>query len=329
MAVANNMSLHEKALQWAKQYLTSHEKSTILNHHIVVETSYSIVYKIETSRSTVYLKQVPNALFLDPQTLRFLHQHGCKNIPEIIAENADLNCFMTASCGNISLRHLFNGKVNFEQLKQGIINYTDIQRRLENSIQPLLTLSTPDWRLDKFSALYKQLIQQNQLLLDDGLTNKEIDCLHELYPTCVHLCETISQYNIPETINHCDFQENNMLLDKKSGAINIIDWGETAVTHPFFSLNGCLWNITYFHKIKETDDTYRQLQSQCVAPWLNLYDEATLLEILDKTNQLLGIFAALGYKRLYDITKNQLKTVQQEHPGSIAGCLRTFLKSSI
>ena len=299
-----------------------------MHHRIVVETSYSIVYQIETTHGVVYLKQVPKALFLEPQTIRFLHQHGCKNIPSLIAENDDLNCFITTACGTISLRHLFNGDVNFDQLKQGIENYTNIQRLLENNIQPMISLGTPDWSLNKFTALYGQLIQQTQLLMDDGLTKKEIDLLHQLYPTCLRLCETLSKYNIPETINHCDFHENNMLLDEKSGAINIIDWGETVIAHPFLSLNGCLWNITYFNKIMQTDVIYRQLQSQCVAPWFNLYDETTLLEVLDTANQLLGIFAALSYERLYDMTKNQSKTVQQEHPGSIAGCLRTFLQSS-
>ena len=321
------MHQHEKALQWAEIFLLSNGHS-IVDRQVVVKTSWSIVYRIETTEHVVYLKQVPKALFLEPDTLTFLHQQGCKNIPEILAINPALHCFMTIACGNISLRHLFKGQVNFSMLTSGIITYTNIQRLLENKTQQLILLGIPDWRLNKFASLYYQLIQQDKLLQDDGLTEQEIELLHHLHPRCKHLCEVLSKHDVSETISHSDFQENNMLIDEKTGTINIIDWGETVISHPFFSLNGCLWNITYFNAIKETDAMYSQLQSQCIAPWLNLYNEETLLELLHIANQLLGIYAALGYERLYVATQNNHTiTVQQDKHGSIAGCLRTFLSS--
>lgn len=319
---------HEKALHWAIEYLASHKKTNVSSYRIVVETSYSIVYQIETSRGIVYLKQVPRPLFLEPDTLHFLHSMHCKNIPEVLAQNPELNCFITISCGNLSLRHRFNGEINFKMLQKGIINYTGIQRQLESKIESLLAHNIPDWRLSHFPEFYKKLLENNQLLRDDGLREEEIHQLHQLYPLCVDLSEKISQYNIPATINHCDFHENNMILDEKTGVVSIIDWGETVISHPFFSLNGCLWNLAYFYKLKETDELYRQLQSHCIAAWLSLYHETTLLKTFEVTHQLLGIYAALSYERLYQMTKNQSKTVQQEHPGSIAGCLRTFLKLS-
>ncbi|AHE66781.1 aminoglycoside phosphotransferase family protein [Legionella oakridgensis] len=315
----------EQALQWALQYLVSHKKSNVQHYQKIVQTSYSIVYRIKTTTDIVYLKQTPEALFIEAKTLTFLHAQGCKNIPELLAENGALHCFLMTACGDHSLRQLFQGQIDFNTLKQGILNYTNIQRLLENKVQALLSLSVPDWRLQKFASLYYQLITQESLLIDDGLTRKEIDRLHQLYPLCNQLCEDLLEYTIPETINHCDFHENNMLLDKKTGGINIIDWGETVITHPFFSLNGCLWNITHFNALKQTDSLYLKLQSQCIASWLDLYDKKELLRALSIANQLNGIYAALAYEHMYITTKNQINTVQQEHPGSIAGCLRSFL----
>lgn len=320
------MKGHEKALQWAKHDLSSNRKIDILNHQVVVETSYSIVYKIETSQGAVYLKQVPAPLFLELRVLRFLHDSNCKNIPEVLSDNPGLNCFITRSCGETSLRHLFHGKINFDMLKQGITHYTSIQRQLETQIESLLAIGVPDWRFHRLPELYQKLIQNEQLLIEDGLTEKEIHHLQHLATTCTELAEKISQYNIPDTIDHRDFHENNMVLDEKTGSINIVDWGEGVISHPFFSLNTCLWNLTYFYEGIESDPRYHQLQSHCVKPWLNLYDEATLLKILGTANKLLGVYAALDYERLYQMTRNQSKTVQHEHPGSIAGCLRTFLK---
>ena len=319
------MNKDKQALQWAFQYLASYQAASILRHQRVVKTSYSVVYKIETTEKKFYLKQIPEAFLIEPMVLTFLNKQGCNNIPHVLAENNDLLCFLMTSCGNVSLRKLFKGKVDLIKLNQGILNYTEIQRLVENKVQQLLSLGIPDWRLNSFASLYYQLIQQDKLLIDDGLTKKEIDLLHQLYPTCIELCEDLSKFMIPETISHCDFHENNMLHDSKTEAINIIDWGETVITHPFFSLSGCLWNILHFNKLNKTDLAYHTLQLQCVAPWLGFHDEETLLKALKISEQLNGVYAALGFERLYTATQNQQRSVQQEHSGSIAGCLRSFL----
>lgn len=326
----NEQRINEgQALQWALEYLVAKYKLDIVNYEKIVETSYSVVHKINTTQQIVYLKQAPETLFIESETLTYLNKQGCRNIPILIAENKLLNCFLMRSCGDESLRHLFKGKILVNMLNTGIHNYTEIQRTLENSSSELIASGMLDWRLEKFPLLYSQLIQQDELLISDGLIEKELIQLNELYSACVSLCGELSKYQVPETINHCDFHENNMLLNKRTGEISIIDWGETVLSHPFFSLNGCLWNITYFYQIKQTHKVYKELQRQCITPWLELYEEKQLLEALNSANQLNGIFAALSYERMYRATRGQSQTVQQDHPGSIAGCLRSFLNQML
>jgi len=320
----NDKIQEQNALNWALQYLKLEESATEFESKKITDTSYSSVYKIQTLKNSYYLKQTPQALFTEPQILNFLTQHGCKNIPVIVATNDNLCCFLMMASGDISLRTYFNGNLGLGMLKQGIANYTSIQHSMEKYTTDLMGLGVPDWRLDRFPTLYYQLIQQKQLLLDDGLSKTEIVQLQQLHPTCLRLRDELAQYKIPETIGHCDFHDNNMLLDQKTSSINIIDWGETVITHPFLSLQGCLWHITYFYKVKPTDSIYHALQTQCVTPWLHLYAETKLLQALNIAAKLNGIYAALGFARLYAATENQLRL---EHNGAIAGCLRSFLKA--
>lgn len=320
----DNMNTHlsGQALEWAVNYLSMNNE-LILNQKKIIRTSYSEVYKIETSTGrTLYLKQVPEALFLEPMMLAFLHEQDCQNIPKLVAKNNTLHCFLMASCGELSLRSLFKGHVNLGMLNQGITNYTKIQRCLENKTPELLQIGILDWRLNRFASLYYQLLQQEQLLMVDGLTRQEIDQLNQLYPYCIKLCSDLSEYKVPETINHCDFHENNMLFDPETRAVNIIDWGEVVLTHPFLSLSGCLWNITYFNKISQNE--LSQLKSQCVSSWHNLFGIDDLLHLLKLANQLNGIYAALGYEQMYLATQGKPNSVQREKKGAIAGCLRTF-----
>lgn len=323
------MKQQQQALDWAKQYFNLHKKATIVRQQRIVDTAYSVVYKLETTDGVTYLKQTPKTLFLEARTLDFLSGHDCKNIPVVLAKNEALNCFLMADCGENTLRQLFNGKVDVSQLMSGFANYVKIQWEMQNKTQLLLALGIPDWRINKFAGLYYQLIQKEPFLLKDGLTHQEIKQLQQSYPLCVELCEKLAELKMPETLNHCDFHENNMLLDKNDNNINIIDWTETVIAHPFFSLQCCLWNLTYFYKLKESSPEYTKLQSFYIEAWRIAFDEKTLLNALNLTYQLSGIFAALAYERIYEATENQSKKVQEEHPGSIAGCLRTFYSKSI
>ncbi len=316
------MQKNKKELTWAIAYLANHKK-IVNDYQRIVDTSYSVVYKINTINEIFYLKITPELLFSESGTLQYLHEQGCQHIPHLLAQDSQLKCFLTRSCGDESLRHLFDGVVDFKQLMTGISNYSTIQRLLEKNIQSFLSMGIPDWRLAQFPYLYEKLIHQEALLIADGVTASEMNMLFNSYALCKQLCNDLAAYKIPETLSHCDFHDNNMLLDRKTGAINIIDWGETAIAHPFFSLNGCLWQLTYCYRLKTSDPAY--VKSQCIAPWLNGFDETSLLKAFGIANRLLGIYAALSYQRMYNATHHQLKTVQDDHHGAIAGCLRSFL----
>lgn len=319
------MDEHNRALNWSEEYLKIQRKLDIIKTQQVAETSYSTVYKIETNQGSFYVKKTPKDLFLEPYIIDVLNKQGDFKMPELMATNDELSCFLMKSCGDETLRRLFNGKANLMLLKQGLRNFTSIQRSLERSIPQMLSLGIPDWRIDVFVSLYRSLIEQEQLLLDDGMAEQEIKQLHQQENVCADLCSQLLKFEMPATINHCDFHENNMVVDNKTGELSIIDWGETVVAHPFFSLCGLLWNITYFQDIKAGDNRYHELQLFCIDSWLDLYDQEKLLQILNITNKLNGIYAALGYERLYKATCGLEDNVQKNKNGAIAGCLRTFL----
>jgi hypothetical protein len=140
-----NYAPNKEFTQWRVKYLADYQQSTVLDHKRVVNTSYSTVYRFETTTGIFYLKQVPEALFVESKVLAFLGEQGFTNVPQILVENKFLYCFIMVDCGDYSLRTLFNGEVDFNQLTLGIVNYTTIQRALETQIKQLLLLGLPGW----------------------------------------------------------------------------------------------------------------------------------------------------------------------------------------
>lgn len=85
---------NQLALKWALEHLALNDEFKIIDQQKIIETAYSTVHRITSSESNVYyLKQTPEMLYLEPQTITYLQEQRCGNIPQIIAENKHLNCF--------------------------------------------------------------------------------------------------------------------------------------------------------------------------------------------------------------------------------------------
>ncbi|MBS0351610.1 MAG: phosphotransferase [Proteobacteria bacterium] len=101
---------------------------------------------------------------------------------------------------------------------------------------------------------------------------------------------------ITDTFNHSDFHDNNILIDRKTQKITLIDLGEVDMAHPFFSLSNIL------HWIKKNsvlqNDTFQALQQQALQPWLDYAPRDHLLKTLLLIQQHWSIYAVLAEYRL-------------------------------
>ncbi len=177
-----------------------------------------------------------------------------------------------------------------------IHDYIVVQQRSIPHLEHLLQLRASDWRVSNIPNCYEALINEKDLLIADGLTDKEIEQLSKLTPKLTLLCNQLSQYPIPDTFSHNDFHDNNLLIEPKTKKVTMVDLGEVAVTHPFFSLSNIL------HHIKENntlhDDTYQRLQEQAFQPWLSYASQNQLIAIMSIMQQCWPIHRALTEYRL-------------------------------
>jgi hypothetical protein len=272
----------------------------------------------------IYLKQTPIDLSLEAPLTQILRNDFHKNVPTVIGMNMDLNCFLMKDCGN-PLRDYLKEQFDTHLFSQAIKKYTDIQCAVVNDIETFLALGIPDWRLNNFPALYDQLICHDVFLKQDGLTSEDLHSLHELRDSLITACEKLSAYKIIETIDHCDFHDNNILIETKSRNITIIDWGETVITHPFFSLSSCLHKTAIRYALPESEKTYIQLREACLENWEGVLSHHSLLEVLRLTNKLRPVYSALGFHRL--IVSSHAE-ILKSLTGRLSGYLQEFIKTS-
>jgi hypothetical protein len=100
--------------------------------------------------------------------------------------------------------------------------------------------------------LYAQLLTDEVSLMinqEKGLASAEFQLIRILTPRFGQICAELASFGIPESLNHGDFHDGNILL--KNGRITFFDWGDASVAHPFVSLR------TFFVSIEialELDD---------------------------------------------------------------------------
>lgn len=315
--------MNDSDIHWAintlKEYKYLIENTTPKK---ILATPWSEVYRFRTNKGLIYFKKVPPALSLEPKIIRVLHEQFYAKVPLIIADNHELNCFLMHNAG-IQLHHFFNQTFQADLLIQVMLDYTALQMITADKVDLFLDMGIPDWRLEQLPMLYQELIAQEKLLIDDGLNKKELKKLAKLGVKLVSICEQLSQYNIPDTLSHCDFHDKNILVDSHSHQTTMIDLGEVAITHPFFSFHNCLYRAK--ENFSLTDKQYHHLQEACFKNWLSLESKAHLYEILSIIQQCWSIHSVLGeYRLMKSVDPESFKLLNRQ--GRLANNLRYWLE---
>jgi hypothetical protein len=118
-----------------------------------------------------------------------------------------------------------------------ITRYAELQIGLAKHVPEILSLGIPDHRLAVLPALYSQLLTDEESMMIDqekGLSSADFQRLQNLHPRFEKICADLAAFGIPESINHGDFHDGNVLV--KNGRITFFDWGDASVTHTFVSL---------------------------------------------------------------------------------------------
>lgn len=314
-----NKSRAEKCLAWAQGYLSIHGYEIQDKPQTIRIVPRSTVTCLPTTKGRIYLKSMANAFFIDPTLLRFLSNHASTPVTQMIAENESLSCFLIEDAGK-PLRNIL--KLNFkpESLCQALKTCEDIQISSICHVNELIMASINDWRLEKLPSLYQAFILKEDLLKAHGMTLFEIECLHQSTIKIRNLCEQLSEYKIPETLEHDDFHDNNILI--KGGSDIISDWGDANISHSFFSCVSALNSARRHHHLQETDKQYQSILEAYLIQWQSYGIRDDLLEAFNLVKIIRHFVFALGVSR---IKTCPVMESFPEYKGHIANSLRNFI----
>lgn len=197
---------------------------------------WSTVMKVPTNKGTLYFKATAGETIFEIALTEKLAGIYPDDFPKLIAVDTERG-WMLMRDGGEQLRASIRPTKDVRPWEPVIKRYAELQIGLVEHVDETLALGIPDHRLARLPALYSQLLTDESSLMigqEKGLTSEEFDQLQGLTQRFEQLCSDLDDFGIPESINHGDFHDGNVLV--KNGQITFFDWGDADITHPFVSL---------------------------------------------------------------------------------------------
>jgi hypothetical protein len=225
------------------------------------------VLHVPTDHGKLFFKATAHETIYEAALTQALARWFPDSMPEIVAVDTGRG-WMLMRDGGEQLRASIRPTKDIAPWKPVIRRYAEVQIGLAEHLTEMLSLRTPDHRLRLLPLLFAELLADGSNFMIDqekGLTSAEWQEVKEKAPRLEEICQQLAAYGIPESLNHGDFHDGNVLL--KEGRITFFDWGDGDITHPFVSLR------TFFVSIEIALDLEDDAFTPAMAELLDIYLE--------------------------------------------------------
>ncbi len=286
--------------------------------------AWSTVMRVRTNEGMLFFKATAGGTIYEITLTEMLAGWFSDCMPELVAVDAERGWMLLRDSGE-QLRASIRSTQDIKPWEPVISRYAELQIGLVQHVSEMLKLGIPDRRLAALPALYSQLLADEESLMIDqkkGLTSAEFQQIRDLTGRFGQICMDLAAFGIPESLNHGDFHDGNVLL--KNGRITFFDWGDASVTHPFVSLRTLFVSIENSLKLDDYSFTSEMaaLLDRYLEPWQKFASKDDLLTAYRLSKPIASIVSALAWHQ----TISRLDvSLRQEYAWIVPELLREFL----
>ena len=282
---------------------------------------WSTVMTVPTDDEMLFFK-ASNSLFAYETALTdYLARFRPEIFPELLAVDIKRHWMLMRDAGT-PLRHFVRTEKSIERWKDILPLYVNLQKDIAERVTDLLALGVMDRRITKLPEMFEDLIaDESAMLLDqeDSLTSEEYARLKNYGSEFARMCEKLASFGIPETIHHDDFHDGNIFI--RNEKVTFTDWGESAVTHPFFTLVVMMRGVDNSIGTDFSPES-EQVRDMYLQHWTS-YAPMDELRSIAKLAQRIGyVNRALTWKMSLDDMPEELKS---EYAIAVPSYLKDFI----
>jgi hypothetical protein len=232
---------------------------------------WSTVMLVPTDGGTVWFKANHEPLRHEAALTALVSARAPSRVPALMAFAADSG-WMLMRDGGRRLRELVEEERSLDRWHDVLEACARIQIACEDDVAALLALGVPDRRLATLPESYAELLAD----LDDP--DPRLPSPAEV----ADRCDELAAYGVRETLQHDDLHDGQVFLG--DGTHLLLDWGDSCVSHPFFTLSVTLEGVIAWgvDDVAESEDVASYLASY-LRPYRDRYygdlDEAARLAL--------------------------------------------------
>jgi len=286
--------------------------------------AWSTVLHIPTDQGKLFFKATAHETIYEAALTQTLAKWYPDCMPEFVSIDAGRG-WMLMRDGGEPLRASIRPTKDIAPWKPVISRYAEVQIGLANHVTELLSLRLPDHRLSVLPALFTQLLADEESLMIDqekGLTSAEWQQVKDKTSRFEQICGDLAGYGIPESLNHGDFHDGNVLL--RDGRITFFDWGDASVAHPFVSLRTFFVSVEMALQIDDYSLTPEMtaLLDLYLEPWQKFTSREKLRAAYQLSTPVASIVKALAWHQ--GITRME-GSLRAEYAWIVPELMREFM----
>jgi hypothetical protein len=196
----------------------------------------STVLRVPTADGDLWFKANAPPHAFEARLVEILHGIRPGRVPELVATDADRGWLLMRHGGE-RLRELVRTTADLGHWDELLPAYAELQLAAAARVDELLAAGVPDERLAALPEHVARLVDDREACMvgrGNGLSPGDYVHLRGLMPEYAAMCERLAAHGIPETIQHDDLHDGNVLV--RGGRHLVFDWGDSCVSHPFHSL---------------------------------------------------------------------------------------------
>lgn len=268
---------------------------------------WSTVMRIPAADGMIYFKATAPALSYEPALTQFLAQLRPQLLPDLLAVDLPQGWMLMRDSG-IPLRALIKSEQSLARWQEILPLYVELQKALLPRTDQILALGVLDRRLETLPDQFERLVADEPAMLvgePESLTVEEYRRLRAFGKPFEDLCNELASFGIPATLHHDDFHDANVFL--QGGQVRFTDWGESAVTHPFFSLVVLLRGASNSLDLAPDAPELAQLRDWYLDQWTDAAPLADLQRVTHLAERIGLVNRALTWHRVISSLPEALK----------------------
>jgi hypothetical protein len=217
---------------------------------------WATVMRVPVSGGVTWFKACAQVQSFEPRLTAELYTRWPDRVTEVLAVDEARRWLLLADAG-IAVRELANPP---EAWLEALPSYAELQKGEVAHALDHVGHGVPDLRMAALPAGYERLLASELPIPRD-----DIDRLRDYAPRFNELCAALAELGIRESVQHDDLHMANLYSNGEQ--LRIVDWGDSSIAHPFFSLVVTFRFLEEFNHLAPDDPWFRKLRDAYLEPW--------------------------------------------------------------